>query len=728
MADSASDDTQRPLVGALITELGAMGLDEVQEIARGGFGVVYRCRQSALDRIVAVKVLTTGLDEVSVQRFLREQRAMGRLTGHPNIVNVLEAGVTDEGRPFIVMPYLPQGSLHSRIRRHGPLPWREALRLGVEMASALETAHQLGILHGDVKPGNILITDYGDLQLADFGIAHLVGGFETGAGATAGSPAFTAPEILRGEAPSAAADIYGLGATLFYAITGHAPFERRDGENVVAQFVRVATDPIPQSDRGAFPDDVCTAIEHAMSTDPKNRPETAADFGAQLQQIQRRHGCAVTEMALHTRYPNHDADPDGPAAGLDEQGGGQSPLPPGPGNLLIELTSFVGRRREITEARRLLSSARLLTLTGMGGVGKSRLARRVAADLRRTYEDSVWLVELGQLKDPALLADVVASSLRLGNESHVSVLDLLVHHLSFRRLLLVLDNCEQIVDAAAALTETLLRTCPQLRVIATSREPLRIPGESVLRVPPLAVPDLRNDEPSVRGMPQYDAVRLFADRASTAVPTFEITDDNRMTVARICKRLDGLPLPIELAAVRLRALSAEQILDRLTDRFQLLTSGGRNAPSRQQTLRLSIGWSYDLCAPAEQRLWARLSVFAGSFELDAAESVCVEDGENGWLLDLLASLVDKSILIREEAGSVVRYRLLDTCASTAERRSQTPSTKCSGDGTVTSTRNWLQRQKGNGSARSRRTGSAGSIANSPTFVTRSSTVSQIRVM
>jgi len=643
------------------SELSAVGFDEAQEISRGGFGVVYRCRQPALDRTVAVKVLTTDLDEVGMQRFLREQRAMGRLTGHPNIVTVLEAGVTDAGRPFIVMPYLPQNSLHSRIREQGPLSWQEVLRFGVGIASALETAHQLGILHRDVKPGNILITDYGDLQLADFGIAHLAGAFETGADAVAGSPAFTAPEILRNEPSSAAADLYGLGATLFCALTGHAPFERRDGENLVAQFVRITTDPIPQLDRATIPDDVCAAIEQAMSADPKDRPASAAAFGTQLQQIQHRHGCAMTEMALHATDRNRDSNfrthaPDrlgGPV-------GGHPPQTPGPGNLPIELTSFVGRRHEIAEARTLLGGGRLLTLTGIGGVGKSRLARRVAAELRRTYDDSVWLVELGQLKESTLLAEVVASSLRLRSEPGLSVTDLLVRHMSPRQLLLVLDNCEQIIDAVAVLTETLLRSCPQLTVMATSREPLGIPGESVLRVPPLAVPDLRHHEPSSRGMPQYDAVRLFAERASTAVPTFEITDDNRMAVARICQRLDGLPLPIELAAVRLRALSAEQILDRLTDRFQLLTSGGRTAPSRQQTLRLSISWSYDLCHPDERRLWARLSVFAGSFELDAAEAVCGENGTSGGLLDLLASLVDKSILIREAAGTVVRFQLLDT--------------------------------------------------------------------
>ncbi|RZK69869.1 MAG: serine/threonine protein kinase, partial [Rhodococcus sp. (in: high G+C Gram-positive bacteria)] len=234
MTDVDPFATQRDVSGSVTAELAAAGFEDAQEIGRGGFGVVYRCTQAALDRTVAVKVLTADLDEENRARFLREQRAAGRLTGHPNIVNVLHAGVTENGRPFIVMPYHAQGSLDARIRRHGPLPLDEALRLGVKMAGALETAHRLGILHRDVKPGNILITDYGEPALTDFGIAHIAGGFETTAGVVTGSPAFTAPEVVAGEPPSPAADVYGLGATLFAAITGHAAFERRSGEQLMA--------------------------------------------------------------------------------------------------------------------------------------------------------------------------------------------------------------------------------------------------------------------------------------------------------------------------------------------------------------------------------------------------------------------------------------------------------------------------------------------------------------
>lgn len=329
------------------------------------------------------------------------------------------------------------------------------------------------------------------------------------------------------------------------------------------------------------------------------------------------------------------------------------------GNLPLELNSFVGRRREVTEARRLLSVSRLVTLTGIGGVGKTRLALRVAADARRSFDDGVWLITLGELQDPALVADTVAAGLGLREQSALRAFQLLTDFLTDRQLLLVLDNCEHVVDAVAALAEELLTTCPDLRILATSREALDIGGEATLRVPPLACPDPGKPS-SLLGLPGYDAVALFTDRACTAVPGFGLTETNRIAVAGICHRLDGLPLPIELAAARLRAMSAAQILQRLTDRYTLLTGGSRGAPTRQQTLRLCVDWSYELCTAPEREMWARLAVFAGSFELDAAEAICGGELAPDVLLDVVASLVDKSILIREERGTVVRYRLLET--------------------------------------------------------------------
>ncbi|OYD70514.1 non-specific serine/threonine protein kinase [Rhodococcus sp. OK302] len=648
--------TRRDLLPFIVDELGAAGFDDAREVGRGGFGVVYRCVQTGLDRTVAVKVLTADLDEENRARFFREQRAMGRLTGHPNIVGVLEVGVTDTGRPYLVMAYHSQGSVDARIRRQGPFSVEEVLRLGVKMAGALETAHLLGILHRDVKPANILLTDYGEPALTDFGIAHITDGFKTATGTVTGSPAFTAPEVLGGEPPSPASDVYGLGATLFSALTGHAAFERRSGEQVVAQFLRITAQQVPDLRENGFPDDVCGVVEKAMSRDPGDR-QSASALGEDLRQLQFRHGFPVDEMALRAEHEGERQDSPPPSRRWSPP-----TSPSGQGverSLPLELTSFVGRRAELAEAKNLLSGSRLVTLTGIGGVGKTRLALQVAAKAQRDFADGVWLVELGELHEEPLVVVAVAAALGVRDQSARPLQDIVVEFLATRTLLLVLDNCEQVVDAVAALVEAMLRACPQLKILTTTREPLGIGGESVLRVSPLAVPG-PDQEPSLRVLPRYDAVTLFVERAAAAVPGFELTEENRAVVTRICQRLDGLPLAIELAAARLRAMSPEQILERLDDRYALLTRGSRAAPTRQQTLRWSIDWSYDLCTPEEQQLWGRLAVFAGSFELDAAEEVCGVDAAQEGLLDSLSSLVDKSILIREEFDTAVHFRLLET--------------------------------------------------------------------
>ena len=329
------------------------------------------------------------------------------------------------------------------------------------------------------------------------------------------------------------------------------------------------------------------------------------------------------------------------------------------GNLPYELTSFVGRRHEIAEVRRLLSVSRLVTLTGVGGVGKTRLALRIAADSSRAFDDGVWSVGLGELYDPGAVVDAVLSALNL-REGPGPPETQLVEYLTERKLLLVLDNCEHLVGPVANLAETLLRSCPDVRILATSREPFGIGGEAVLRVPPLTLPEARQRSVAGGGLGHYEAMTLFTERAATAVPGFEITESNEGVVAAICRRLDGLPLAIELAAVRLRVMSVEQILHRLTDRFTLLTTGSRGAPSRQQTLLGSIDWSYDLCTRVEREMWGRLTVFAGGFELDAAEGICSGGMTPEQVVDVVASLIDKSILLREETGGAARYRMLET--------------------------------------------------------------------
>ena len=649
--------TQRDVITSIGTELSAAGFEDARQIGCGGFGAVYRCLQRALDRTVAVKILTVPMDEENTARFLREQRAMGTLTGHPNIASILQVGATEMGRPYIVMPYYAQDSLDAWIRNHGPLSVDEVLSLAIRLAGALDTAHRRGIIHRDVKPANILLTDYGEPLLTDFGIARIQDGFETQSGAITGSPAFVAPEVLRGDPPNAAADIYGLGATMFAALTGHAAFERRRGEQVVAQFLRITSQPVPDLREDGIPDDVSRAIEHAMDADPTRRPAAASALGKELQQIQLQRGQRVDEMAL-----------------LEDRGG----LRPGAfgatgpsrtsSNLPSEATTFIGRRREIAKAREKLSTARELTLTGIGGVGKTRLALRVATDLVQEFRDGVWLVELGELHDDALLVDVVAEALAIRNSSGRPLEEMVVELLSHRNLLLILDNCEHVVAAVAGLATRLLRLCPDLKLLTTSRERLGIGGEVVLRVPPLEVP---TQSAAVHELRRFDALKLFVERAEAAVPGYTAaTEQDWAAVAEICTRLDGLPLPIELAAARMRVMSPQELLQRLSERFVLLTTGERNAPTRQQTLRLSIDWSYELCTPREQQVWQQLSTFAGSFDLDAVEYLCADSFTATEVLDEITSLIDKSILNREPHEGRVRFRMLETIRQYGREQAQ----------------------------------------------------------
>ncbi|GAF46838.1 protein kinase domain-containing protein [Rhodococcus wratislaviensis] len=656
--------TQQYHIPTTAEELEAAGFPNAEEVGHGGFGVVYRCPQPDLDRTVAVKVLKTVLSDENRARFFREQRALGRLTGHPNVVTILQVGDTGSGRPYIVMQYLPGDSLDISLRKHGPLTAEQALRLGIRLAGALESSHRLGVLHRDVKPANVLANEYDEPVLTDFGIARISGGFETATGTVTGSPAFTAPEVLKGDPPSPASDVYGLGATLFSALTGHAAFERHSGEQVVAQFLRITTQPPPSLREHGLSDDIAEVIGRAMSADPQQRPTTAAEFGDELRTIQLRNHTTVDDMALHssersrTREPNADSHSQEHAP-FRKQSSPQHAMRVSKGNIPTELTSFVGRRHELSETKRLLATSRLVTLTGIGGVGKTRLALRVAETIRRAFPDGVWIVELGELQNASLLTEVVAAELNLRGDSARPLHDVLTGFVASRELLLVLDNCEHIVEAVSKFAVKLLRECPRLKILGTSREPLGIGGEAVMRVPPLTAPET-DRAPSLQGLSHYDSVRLFADRATTAIPTFELNDANKDVIGHICHRLEGLPLPIELAAARLRSMSPEQVLQRLTDRYALLTRGSRTAPSRQQTLRLSVDWSFELCTELEQCVWGRASVFARSFELDAAEYVCGSGLSSEESIDLVSSLVDKSIFIREEFSGAVRFRMLET--------------------------------------------------------------------
>jgi predicted ATPase/DNA-binding NarL/FixJ family response regulator len=339
-----------------------------------------------------------------------------------------------------------------------------------------------------------------------------------------------------------------------------------------------------------------------------------------------------------------------------------------PGNLPSDLSAFVGRRRELEELRSLLAESRLVTLTGVGGVGKTRLALRVASTVRRAFPDGLWLVDLTELQDGALLAQEVHTPDTLAYlvmtvlgmpQGAGPPLRQLTEHLADRQMLLVLDNCEHLLPASAMLADAPLRACPGLRVLATSREPLGIRGEVLYPVAPLSTPD---GAVSTADLSRNDSVALFLAQARATAPDFALTGTNAAAVAELCRRLDGLPLAIELAAARVRALSPAQVLERLTSRFALLSRGRRGAPARQQALRACVEWSFALCSKPERLLWARASVFVGGFELDALEGACTDERlPVDEVVDVIAGLIDKSIV--ERIGGLdgpARYRMLET--------------------------------------------------------------------
>jgi predicted ATPase/DNA-binding CsgD family transcriptional regulator len=330
------------------------------------------------------------------------------------------------------------------------------------------------------------------------------------------------------------------------------------------------------------------------------------------------------------------------------------------GNLPVTVTKFVGRRREIADARRLIGESRLVTLTGVGGVGKTRLALEVAAQVRRAFPDGTWVADLSAVEDPAQVAHAVASALGVMDQSTRPMTGKVIAHLANATALLILDNCEHLCEACAVFADHLLTRTRAVRILATSRQALGIPGEQLFAVPPLSLPGPAG-VPDPAALSHYDAVTLLADRVAALQPAFAITSENGPAVARLCGQLDGLPLAIELAASRLRSLSPAQLADRLEHSFALLARGSAVAAARQQTLQAVFDWSYSLCSPAERLLWARLSAFAGPFDLDAAEGVCAGDGlAADAILDLLDRLVAQSIVLAEPHRGQVRFRLLET--------------------------------------------------------------------
>src|SRR5215216_4419548 len=388
-----------------------------------------------------------------------------------------------------------------------------------------------------------------------------------------------------------------------------------------------------------------------------NNKEALAQYGRLEETLSRALGTepaassrALREEIVARRFP--------PTEGQSLASPPEGPPDAGRHNLPAPKSSFVGRETELRNVKRDLAMTRLLTLTGAGGCGKTRLALEVSRELIGAYPDGVWLVELAPLSEGDLVAHAVASVLGVQEQPERSLTDTLVDYLRDKRVLLVLDNCEHLIDAVARFVDTLLNSCPNLRVLATSRESLNVEGELNWLVPSLSVPSLVQS-PRVEELAGYESVRLFVERARLRNPAFSLTSENAHVVARICERLDGIPLAIELAAARV-GLSVEQIAARLDDSLRLLTSGSRTALPRQRTLRGTLDWSYALLSEPERELFCRLSVFAGGWTLEAAEAVGAGDTQQCDVLDLLSMLVDKSLVVAEATGiGGLRYRMLE---------------------------------------------------------------------
>ncbi|HYQ89119.1 MAG TPA: protein kinase, partial [Candidatus Binatia bacterium] len=617
----------------------------VRKIGEGGMGVVYQARDPRLERDVALKLLATGtlVGSDARHRFRREALALSTLN-HPNIATVYDFDSGGDA-DFLVMELIHGETLAEKLRG-GAIPGVQALAIVTQIAEALEFAHEQGVIHRDLKPGNVMVTAAGFVKVLDFGLARRRGarattrkGKEAWGGVAAlalsqamGTPGYMSPEQVRGLSQDSRTDLFAFGCVLFECLAGRRAYEGETAEDVI---VAVLTrEPRWSALPDGVPPGLRSLLARCLEKDQEKRLPRIGEARSELEALlgTRRH--------IPIRFAR--------------------PRSPSPNNLPASGTSFIGRGAEVAECRGLLSRTRLLTLTGAGGCGKTRLAVEVGTSVLADFPDGVWFTDLAPIREDARVFQAVAAASGVSEEPQRALIDTLAGALREKRTLLILDNCDGHLGPCSDLAHAILRSCPGVSLLATSREALRISGEHLCLVPPLQVPP-RDGNVTAAAIEAVESVRLFAARAESAKPGFTIADRDAPAVADICRRLDGIPLAIELAASRVAVLTAEEIRAKLDHRFRLLTTDRPEAPARHQTLRAAIEWSYDQLTPGERDLFADLSIFEGGFTLESAASVCGGARDEFVVLDLFTRLLDKSLLVAETAeDGTPRHRYLET--------------------------------------------------------------------
>ncbi len=650
MAQVDSGDASDSICGQLLSHYQIL-----QKLGAGGMGVVYRARDTRLDREVAIKTLSS--DRVSqpdaLSRFEKEARAACALN-HPNIVTVYELGQVN-GMHYIAME-LVEGETIREMLAGGPIPFRKAVAIASQIGDALAKAHEVGIVHRDLKPENLMVTADGTCKVLDFGLAKLRPKVSPGAdpsshptsssiseyGTVMGTVGYMSPEQATGVEVDFRSDQFSFGAVLYEMVTGLPAFRKKTHMETMAAILRDEPERTGSRMMQA-PAPFTWIVERCLAKKPEQRYGSTRDLARDLVAVRDR---------------------------LAEAPGRQSE--PRPNSLPVQRTTFLGREPEAAALRQLLTrdDVRLVTLTGPGGIGKSRLALQVAGEMAADFPGGVCFVALSAVREPGLVAPAIAQAAGVGESSGQSLPESLkdfVNGLS-ENLLLLLDNFEHVI-AAASLIAHLLTTGAKLKIVITSQAPLHVYGEHEFPVPPLLLPNLKN-LPSIEVLSALPSVALFVERARAVKRDFVLTKENAPAVSAICSRLDGLPLAIELAAARVKLLSPSAMLARLEKRLNLLTGGALDLPTRQQTLRSTVDWSYGLLNPSEQTLFRRLAVFSGGSTLEGVEAACDTNGDLGLdVLDGMASMVDKSLVQQvEQADNEARFFMLSTIQEYALER------------------------------------------------------------